>query len=353
MTEWHEYWGNIHMHTVHSDGTGTFDDLRAAAKDTGLHFIIATDHNVLVAEEEGYFDGLLVLVDAEIHDGALNPEGNHLLCLGITSNPVAQASDPQALIDEVHAQGGQAFLAHPLERASRLIPDIYPWHNWEVSGFQGIELWNYMSEFRYYASSRPVGLLVTMLPALFSTGPWPETLDKWDALTQNRRTVAIGGSDVHARTYQVGPLRRLAFSYRHCYRAVNTHILAPKPLTGELAADRAAVYGALRAGHCWVGYDLIGNTTGFRFVAESNGRQAIMGDWLQAKGLIRLHARLPAPAEIRLMRDGTVVSSTYGRELDLATYQTGVYRVEARRRAWFKRRGWIFSNPIYVSSQPQ
>ena len=52
MTEWHEYWGNIHMHTVHSDGTGTFDDLRAAAKDTGLHFIIATDHNVLVAFTE-------------------------------------------------------------------------------------------------------------------------------------------------------------------------------------------------------------------------------------------------------------------------------------------------------------
>ena len=23
----HEYFGNIHMHTTHSDGTGTFDDL--------------------------------------------------------------------------------------------------------------------------------------------------------------------------------------------------------------------------------------------------------------------------------------------------------------------------------------
>jgi len=35
----HEYVGNVHMHTTYSDGTGTFDDLVAAAHHAHLDFI--------------------------------------------------------------------------------------------------------------------------------------------------------------------------------------------------------------------------------------------------------------------------------------------------------------------------
>lgn len=352
-----EYIGNIHMHTVHSDGAGTFADLRSAGLAAGLDFIIVTDHNVLVEGEEGYYQepsagagrGLLVLVGAEINDEALEPPGNHLLCLGISRNPLAHAADPQALIDAVKAQGGMAFLAHPFERTGPLITDCYPWQRWDVTGFQGVELWNYMSEFRPHVTSRLSGLLLSFLPALFSAGPWPEMLAKWDELTRQRPVVAIGGSDVHARSYHVfGPIYRTAFPYAHCYRAVNTHILTETPLSGDPAGDRPVVYNALRAGHCWVGYDLIGNTRGFRFAAGSDREQAILGDTVTANSPVRFDVRLPAPADLRLLRNGQIVRREQGRSLTFTTTEPGVYRVEAWRRAWFKPRGWIFSNPIYV-----
>ncbi len=54
------------------------------------------------------------------------PQGNHLLCLGVVDNPAAHAPDSQRLIDAVQAQGGVAFLAHPIERNSTIIRLLLP-----------------------------------------------------------------------------------------------------------------------------------------------------------------------------------------------------------------------------------
>ena len=64
-----EYHGNIHMHTTHSDGFGSFEELIDGAVKGGLDFVYVTDHNVLVREqEEGYRRGVLTLVGQEVHD---------------------------------------------------------------------------------------------------------------------------------------------------------------------------------------------------------------------------------------------------------------------------------------------
>jgi hypothetical protein len=115
-----------------------------------------------------------------------------------------------------------------------------------------------------------------------------------------------------------------------------------------MSRDRQAIYDALRAGRCWVGYDLIGNTAGFRFSAAAGGQAAVMGETLPAGPSWEFWGRLPAAADLRLLRDGQVVHRVRGRELAYTSSEPGVYRVEAWRRAWFKPRGWIFSNPIYV-----
>lgn len=345
---WHECAGHLHMHTVHSDGTGTYDDLRRAARQAGLQFIVVTDHNVLVLGEEGYQDGLLVLTGVEVNDPERQPQGNHLLCLGVVDNPAAHAPDSQRLIDAVQAQGGVAFLAHPIERNSTMMQATHPWHDWEVSGYQGLELWNYMAELRQYASSWPRAVAVAYLPALFSTGPLPEMLARWDELTRQRPVVAISGSDAHAFNFRMGPLRRVVYPYDYCLRTVNVHILTPGPLTGDVLADRAAVYGALAAGHCWTGYDMIGDTKGFRFAARSGGREAIMGDTLVADGPVRLEVTLPGRAELRIVHNGQEKHVTTAHTHCFVALEPGVYRVEAWRQAWLKPRGWIFSNPIYV-----
>ena len=348
MITWHEYVGNIHIHTTHSDGTGTFADLAQAARKAELDFIIVTDHNVLVKEEEGYRDGVLILIGEEVHETGRKPEVNHLLCIGIRDDVAHLAGAPQKIIDAVNAQGGLTFLAHPIERSAPLVPETYPWVDWRVEGFTGIELWNYMSSFREFAVNRATALAFSYAPHLFPEGPLPEVLSLWDDLLRDSKVVAIGGSDAHGKVYSMGPLRRRIFPYDFLFRAVNTHILTPEPFTGQVERDAALVYEALRAGHAWVAYDLLGRTEHFRFWATAGDRRAIMGDDLPFREGITLHAVLPSPARMLLRQDGDVVHEVTGQTLTYQVKGAGVYRLEVWTKAWGKERGWIFANPIYI-----
>ncbi|GAB4525764.1 MAG: CehA/McbA family metallohydrolase [Anaerolineae bacterium] len=343
-----EYAGNIHMHTVNSDGMGTHAELVQAAQAANLDFLWVTDHNRLDRSYEGWYGSVLMLIGEEIHDTKRGRDGNHLLCLGSIRDLSALSKDPQAVIDTANAEGALTFLAHPFERASRFMPRTYPWEDWSVSGYTGIELWNYMSEFRPYAVNKLVGLAIAYRPEWFTTGPYPETLAHWDRLCQERPIVAIGGSDVHATRYRFAGRTLVVHSYETCFRAVNTHVLLKEPLPRDVDRARALILEALRQGHCWVGYDRLASTAGFRFHAVAGDRVAIMGDTLPCEGRILIEARTPHASEIRLLRNGRVIARERGDWLRFTGYRPGVYRVEAYRRGWGRRRGWIFSNPIYL-----
>ena len=162
---------------------------------------------------------------------------------------------------------------------------------------------------------------------------------------------------------------------------MNTHILTESPLLGQPESgscdyldpntvhDRRLVLEALRRGHCWLGYDLAGPTEGFRFWAEKgavvsgpgNGPQetqqeenetpvAVMGDTVSlATGqVLTLNVQTPEAAEIRLLRNGKIVTQGRADALSYRVHDSGVYRVEVWKHRWGKLRGWIFSNPIYV-----
>ena len=74
-----------------------------------------------------------------------------------------------------------------------------------------------------------------------------------------------------------------------------------------------------------------------------------MGDEISSdKGAITLQAKFPSRAEINLFRDGKCVKALQGETFTYITNEPGVYRVEAHKGYLGKRRGWIFSNPIYI-----
>lgn len=351
---------NMHMHTPYSDGEWYHAAIAAAALRAGLDCIQVTDHNVWVKGPEGYHekDGkrLLVLVGEEIHDQTRQPQKNHLLVYGAQTELAQHATDPQALLDAIHATGGLSFLAHPIDYHAPLFHEPgLDWVSWEVQGYTGLEIWNYMTEFKSLLTTRPRAIRYAFNPELGISGPYPETLQKWDALTRTgQRVVAIGGADAHATEYRLGSLRRVLYPYEFLFRQVNTHLLIPKPLTGELATDRALVLDALRAGHCFVAYDGAAPTRGFRFTATTARGQYLMGDEVPTRGGVTLQVVLPQKAHTCLVRDGQRIAEWRDQTHCSHTVvggETGVFRVEVYLRYQGRERGWIFSNPVYVRGE--
>jgi hypothetical protein len=167
----------------------------------------------------------------------------------------------------------------------------------------------------------------------------------WDELCRTRRVVAIGGLDAHQYGKRIGPFVPLrVMAYRRSFRFIRTHVLCEEAPTGELEHDREQVYGALRAGRCYLAVDSVAPAKGFRFEADD----LPMGAEAPAGRRRTLRIRVPLPARLRLLRDGVEVEGAEGTSLEHEVEEPGVYRAEAHRRAKGRERTWIMSNPIYL-----
>jgi hypothetical protein len=350
-----EYIVNLHMHTPYSDGSASHEEIAQAALEAGIDVVIVTDHNVWVNGPEGYYQEgdarVLLLVGEEIHDRTREPQKNHMMVLGVQEEMAGFAREPQNLINRVNELGGLTFIAHPVDPEAPAFnePDL-SWVDWEVVGYTGIELWNAMSEFKSLLKNKLRALYYAYNPDAVAHGPFAEVLKQWDRLTSaGQKVVAVGGSDAHALKAKLGPLKRVLFPYEFHFRAVNTHIHTDEPLSGDFNSDKTAVLNALRKGHAFVGYDLPAPTRGFRFSAQGMGRSAWMGDDIPSKHGVTLQIRLPQRAECNLIKDGVTIQTWMDRDVASFTATSpGVFRVEAYMPFRGKRRGWIFSNPIYI-----
>jgi hypothetical protein len=346
---------NLHMHTIYSDGCGLHKDIAEAALDAGIDIVIVTDHNVLVNGPERYYQRgeqrVLMLVGEEIHDRTRSPQKNHMLVIGAGRELAAMAPKTQQLIDQVQKEGGVCFIAHPNDPELALMnEEAISWVDWDARGFTGIELWNAMSEMKKVVRSKVDGLFYAYFPQYIARGPDPETLSKWDELTaRGQKIVVVGGSDAHAFQMRMGPIRRVLFPYAFHFKTINTHVLVERPLGSDLTADRLMIVNALRKGHAFVGYDLPAPTRGFRFNAQARDSSAIMGDEVRVGSGVTLQIRLPRKAECRLMCGGEPVRTWQNSEFCThIAAKPGVYRVESYIEYLGQRRGWIFSNPIYI-----
>jgi hypothetical protein len=174
------YRGDLHLHTVHSDGERHPSEMASAAQDSGLDFIVSTDHNTNAANRAWpacSTGGLLVIPGEEV-----TTRHGHWLAVGLS---------PRAWVDwrygprdgvfprfaaEVREAGGLVVAAHPS------VP--LPGTAWEF-GFadvDALEVWN---------------------------GRWNVddelSLRIWQRLLrQGRRVAAVGGSDSHGKHQPVG-----------------------------------------------------------------------------------------------------------------------------------------------------
>ncbi len=348
---------NLHTHTIYSDGWTDHETIARDALRAGLDVVAVTDHNVWVDGLDGYrYENgrrVLLITGEEIHDPTRQPQKNHLLVYEARRELAPLAAEPAQLLEAVAQSGGLAFLAHPVDPGAPARPGTdLSWVDWEVEGYQGLEIWNYMTEFKSLLRSRLWAALYAYLPGWIARAPFPEALHRWDALIgQGRRLTAIGGADAHAFPGRLGPLRRTILPGPFLFRMVNTHALLDEPLRGELEEDRRRFFQALRQGRCFVGCDSPASSRGFHFQAQGHLGKAEMGDRLPVGLGVTFQIQTPRPATLGLLRNGVPVQHWSGAKAAVAVVtQPGAYRVEAHLVHHGALRGWIYSNPIYLTA---
>jgi hypothetical protein len=380
----------MHAHAEDSAHTGgTLREMLADAKKAGIHAVLLTDHfrpprDFIDGRWRGLKGGVLFVPGAEAKGFLLYPEQSILKRMGLKGKD---------FIDMVTAGNGMIFLSHIEER-----PDH------ALDGLTGLEIYN-----RHYDAKRDKASVLAL--ALKLTDPkglaeldeavrlYPDELfafqcdypsvylDKWDEGTRRGRLTGVGANDCHhnqvlvvkmvdAGTVLVGTnvdkdaqMRKVTAAlrpgvrqmtkgrkpgdvlarldtdpYAVSFRNAATHVLAPK-------LDETTLRVALKAGHAFVAHDWMCDATGFRFVARDarGGQAAIMGDEVQLADGLKLTAKLPLPAYVRLLRRGKQVAKWDGTsEFAFGVAEAGAYRLEAWLTLDGELRPWIFANPIYV-----
>jgi hypothetical protein len=326
--------GAIHVHSNYSDGTGTVEEIIAAAQAAQLDFIILTDHDNSDAAKDGYggrYGKVLLVVGAEVSP----PRGGHCLALGAQDVDAYRWMPEKHYLRRLRRQNADIYVAHPEGRVKATFGiNLRQWHIWESEHFDGIEIWSYMHDWVERLSLLNIPMYY-LSPDSAIAGPNEKVLGLWDRLNLHRRVAGIGALDAHAVKMGLGLFT--AFKYEFLFGTILTHALVDD-WGSDAEADTLRLRAALKEARAFVAYDRIGRADGFRFSAEG----LAMGDTAAVGGGIAFDASLPESAEIALIHNGRRVAAESGTAVRFPASEPGVYRLEARREG----RPWIFSNPI-------
>ena len=284
--------GDLHMHTVYSDGKFTMDELIETALERGLDFIFSTEHNTFSANlvwgnhvPEGFLVGRGIEVTT--HGGHWNALGllpNQYINPAIQDKTDMDSSLIKA-VQEVHKSDGLAIINHPFAEC-KCCDWSYSFHD----HMDAIEVWN---------------------------GPWKrhpkdesniKAVQKWDELLRDGRVFAAsGGSDIHEPKFKIA-----------------------EPLTRVLADDTSvnAIIRGIRARHVYLTqhpeYEI-------DFFLSHGAAKADVGGWLESTEEIKAYVKLQGfpTFELRLITESGVIYKTSEAEIEISVKARYV-RVEVR-----------------------
>jgi hypothetical protein len=325
-----EYKGVVHVHSfLGGHSSGSFSDIITAAQANQLDFVIMTEHT------EKDFDTAAMTLQG-IHGGVLFINGN-----------------------ETSAANGDRLLTLPNDVAIVAYPEEFK--NWETPGLDGVEVYN------VFTNTRRANPVVAFFDVLWSHRAYPdllfalyyerpnESLKKWDQALARARLTATPGNDSHANigvSLRDSAGKTLAGiqldPYETSFRLVRLHVL----LSQNTALDATTLLQAIRSGHCFISFDLFGDTSGFTFEATTPTATHIQGDEISLETDTRLRVRTPIPSRVLLFKDGNAILNEAGiTTKEIPITERGVYRVEVYLPDLDRIIGekpWIISNPIYV-----
>ena len=310
--------GDLHMHTVHSDGDWTIPGLISSARNTGLDFIVVTDHNTPShhAEIDRLSKGLkqpLVMRGEEI-----TTYGGHTNAWGLPAGTwidfrvrPSDAARMSKVVADVHRSGAIISINHPFALCGGC-SWTYPSTARE---FDAIEVWN---------------------------GSWDPTddqaLNMWDEfLRSGRRITAIASSDSHRSLNPIGQ--------------PTTHVAAR-------SLSQSLLLKAIRQGRVYLTEKAAGPVITFEAELAKGERRARLniGDeiHLSAPATIRFRISteaVPSGATVSLISNGQVLRSFSARAdnqtelIEVDSQQDSYYRLEIRDS---KKNVLALTNPIYV-----
>jgi len=350
-----EYTGVMHVHSfLGGHSSGNFEEIIAAAQSNQLHFVVMTEHpskNFNTAEMtlKGPHGGVLFINGNEVR----TRDGDRLLLIPGDEHA---ATDSERSTQEVLSRrsSGLALVAYPGE-----------FRSWQATGYSGVEVYN------VYTNALQINPLLMFFDGLWSYRSYPdllfanfyqrpdENLQKWeDALkTTGGKAVVTAGNDAHAnvgfnlKNESGKPLFGLQLDpYERSFRLVRLHVL----LRNGEQLDAKSLMASIVAGHCFIGFDLFGDTSGFSFSASNGVEDKILGDEISLQKEVKLRVNTPiaGPGRIVLLKDGIKIRDEYGAgKTEYVVTEKGSYRVEVYLPQLGKPVGdqpWIISNPIYV-----
>jgi hypothetical protein len=346
-----EYKGVLHVHSfLGGHSKGNFEEIIAAAKSNQLAFVVMTEHT-----------------SGNFNTASMTLKGTHGGVVFMNGNEVSTSNGDRFLIlpGDESANGPAEQIVSGAKSRGALSVAAYPqeFKSWNTSDYDGIEVYN------VYPNAREINPVVMFFDSLWSYRSYPDllfanfysrpaaNLQKWDEaiVATNKRLVGVAGNDSHANIgislndssgktllgLQLDP-------YERSFRLVRVHAFVhnDKPLSLETLAE------ALADGHCFIGFDLFGDTTGFSFSATNGTETRIQGDEIRAGKEVRLLISTPVTSRVVLLRDGKRFDERSGaRKQEFLVTEKGSYRVEVYLPQLPKPVGdqpWIISNPIYV-----
>jgi hypothetical protein len=350
-----EYKGVVHVHSfLGGHSAGGFEEIIAAAKQNQLDFVVMTEHT-----SANFNTAAMTLKD--LHNGVLFINGNEvsaptkerlLILPGDETSNLSPGSSVTEVLAGTRARSALALVAYPQEFKS-----------WNESGYDGVEVYN------VYTNALKMNPVVMFFDGMWSYRSYPDllfatfyarpgnSLSLWDdaVRTTGKRLVATAGNDAHANVglslNDASGKTLLGFKadpYERSFRLVQMHVLIAN---GE-PLNSASLLQAFAAGHCFIGFDLFGDTRGFRFAATNGSDQKVQGDEITLGNGVTLSVQAPVSARVVLLKDGQVFSDESGIQAkDYAVAEKGSYRVEIylpQLPGPVSGQPWIISNPIYV-----
>ena len=316
--------GVVHVHSTRSDGSGTIDEIAAAAARASLRFVVITDHGdgTRPVMAPAYRHGVLVIDGVE-----LSTTHGHYLALGLGQAPYRLAGDAADVVEDVRRLGGFGVVAHPDSPKPGL-----SWRDWQAP-VDGLEWFNLDSEWRDDSSLRLARALVYFpirpVPSLaLLAGDGGSLLPRWAAMAAERRVIGLASVDAHARLGSEGGFDRAWVSvrapgYETLFATAQVSVELDAALGGDAGRDAAAVLRALRDGRTFSTIAARAAAGRVAIVAERGGVRARMGAFLPGTGpvVVTVEADAPREAVIRIVCDGrtitqTFASPTFSRALD-------------------------------------